>query len=30
LHDMAAKTYVVSKFWQGPLPIEETKENFGP
>ena len=26
LHDMAAKTYVVSKYWQGPIAVED---NFG-
>ena len=26
LHDMAAKTYVVSKYWQGPIPLQD---NFG-
>ena len=23
LHDMAAKTYVVSKYWQGPIAVED-------
>ena len=26
LHDMAAETYVVSKYWQGPIPLQD---NFG-
>ena len=26
LHDMAAETYVVSKYWQGPTPLQD---NFG-
>ena len=26
LHDMAADTYVVSKYWQGPVPLPD---NFG-
>ena len=26
LHDMAAKTYIVSKYWQGPIPLQD---NFG-
>jgi len=26
LHDMAAKTYVVSKYWEGPITVED---NFG-
>ncbi len=26
LHDMAADTYVVSKYWQGPVPLQD---NFG-
>ena len=26
LHDMGAKTYVVSKYWQGPIPLQD---NFG-
>jgi len=26
LHDMAAETYVVSKYWQGPVPLQD---NFG-
>lgn len=23
LHDMAAETYVVSKYWQGPIPLQD-------
>ena len=23
LHDMAAETYVVSKYWQGPMPLQD-------
>ena len=23
LHDIAAKTYVVSKYWQGPVPLQD-------
>ncbi|MBE28420.1 MAG: hypothetical protein CMB06_04835 [Euryarchaeota archaeon] len=26
LHDMASETYVVSKYWQGPVPLQD---NFG-
>ena len=26
LHDIAAETYVVSKYWQGPVPLQD---NFG-
>ena len=26
LHDLAAETYVVSKYWQGPVPLQD---NFG-
>ena len=26
LHDMAAETYVVSKYWDGPVPLQD---NFG-
>ena len=26
LHDMAADTYVISKYWQGPVPLQD---NFG-
>ena len=26
LHDVAAETYVVSKYWQGPVPLQD---NFG-
>ena len=26
LHDAAAETYVVSKYWQGPVPLQD---NFG-
>ena len=23
LHDLAAETYVVSKYWQGPVPLQD-------
>jgi len=28
LHDMAAKTYVVSKYWQGPITVEDVVSSY--